>query len=236
MKIALVVLAAFALTTAANAESADAVISRARAQMGPEEVLNAVNSIRYEGRVLSPEGEEQGRVRLYFRRPYDQRVEMEIDGVLDITVVNDLEGYLERRDLNTGKQKRVVLPANEVRLKHCNTMENLGFFRGPEQVQGTMEYLGPIRKLGILTDRVRYSYPAGFELDRYFDSTGKLIMTRIGGSTLELREKGQLESGGIQFPRRLETYESDELIRIIEFDSIEVNGPMDSELFAFPAE
>lgn len=236
MKITLAVLMGVVLmSSAVSAGSAAAVVDRARAALGPEPVLEGVRSIKYDGRVLSPDGVEEGRIRLYFRWPLDQRIEIEADGILDLTVVNDLEGFVMKREVESGAWQRMVLPAGDVRRLHSNSVENLNFFRGPAQLRGKTEYGGKVEKHGKMTDRVLFVYPNGVEFERFFDASGNLVATVVGDGGLELREKGKLEAGGIQFPRRVETYEGGELIRIVEFDSIEVNVPLDSALFSFPA-
>lgn len=223
------------MVSAVSAESASAVVERARAALGSESALEGVRSIKYEGRILSAEGVEEGRIRLYFQRPLDQRIEIEADGVLDLTVVNDLEGFVMKRELESGAWQRMVLPAEDVRRLHSNSVENLNFFRGPARLRGKTEYGGKVEKHGKMTDRVLFIYPNGVEFERFFDASGNLVATVVGDGGLELREKGKLEAGGIQFPRRVETYEGGELMRIVEFDTIEVNEPLDPALFSFPS-
>ncbi len=236
MKISLaVVIGMIALMSAAVAGSAAVVIERARAALGSEAALTGLSSIRYEGRILNPEGVEEGVIRLYFRRPFDQRIEVESDGIMDLTVVNDLEGFVMKRDLASGAWQRMVLPAEDVRRLHSNSVENLNFFRGPARLGGRTEYGGKVEKHGKMTDRVLFIYPNGVSFERFFDASGNLVATIVGEGGLELREKGKLESGGIQFPRRVETYSDGDLIRVVEFDRIDVNTPLNSDLFAFPA-
>lgn len=220
-----------------TAESAESVIARARAVFGTEAVLNSVETLVYEGRLLSPDGSDEGSIKLYFQKPFRQRIEVVIDETVDITVVNDFEGYIMRRDGKTDSSQRIVLDPQQIKRLHANSSENLNFYRGPLQQRGEIEYGGQVEKLGTTADRIIFEYPNGVRFERFFNSTGELLATLVGNGEngrLELREEGRLNADGIRFPKRVLTYDGDTLIRIVEFDAIKVNHPLEAELFRFP--
>lgn len=219
------------------AENADSVIARARAAFGPEELLLEVQTLIYEGNLLNADGELEGRIKLFFRKPVSQRIEVTMGNTVDITVVNDFEGSIMRRDDEVGSSQRVVLNPQQVKRLHANSAENLNFFHGPLQQRGTIEYAGKAEKLGVVADQVVFEYPNGVRFERFFAPSGKLLATLVGNGEngrLELREEGGMAVDGIQFPARVLTYDGEHLIRIVEFERIQVNAPIDTDLFRFP--
>ncbi len=221
----------------AMADELDSVLAQARSAIGDEATLRAVNSIHYVGTVINADGEPTGKLELYFQKPNRQRIELSSGGVTEITCVNGYEGWIQRlhRD-DPAQEGLLILQAAQVEQLIHNARENLYFFLGPRHHRGgKIEYTGRVQRDGRQVHQVDFSYPRGTTYIRYFDvASGKLISTRTADNGLEMIETERMEIDGIQFPRTVRTYQDGKLQRVVEFDEIQVNAPMDDALFDFP--
>lgn len=231
------VLTGLTLPAAQAADPVDAVISRARAALGPERVLNAVDTLYYRGRIFNEAGEEEGLITLAFKKPYLQRVEVVEDGIESTSVVDDYEGYFMQTNMATGDQQIIMMSADRFRLMADTGLENLYFFRGPLQRRnGQIKLAGEQEINGVAVDVVEFIYPDGIVFTRYFDRlSGKLLRTHSTDGDYTLTEEGTFTAGGINFPRRILTEMDGKMVRTIEFFEIIVNKPMTAADFAFPA-
>lgn len=241
-KIALTIIAsitAFGL----HAETVEQVIERARAYLGKEKALKAVNTLQYSGRVIDGEGNQTGTISLEFKRPYLQRLELDSEAGIETTGVNGYEGWRERIDKENPLRNGVmVLPPTQVQYLIANARENLNFFRGPETTPGgTVKLEGSAEKRGKDTWQVLFEYPGGLTYTRFFDKkTGALIATESGtpnqsSDTLPtMVENGSMMVAGVKFPKEVQTYDGDKLIRSVIFDEIKVNEPIKDSIFDFP--
>lgn len=220
----------------ASAETVEQVIRQARANLGPEKTLDAVKTLRYEGTVESNDGPE-GKLTLVFKKPYKQFLEIETDAATEKTGVNGFEGWRELTNKEDPRRNGVlVLQPAQVQYLLSNALENLFFFDGPEQVSGgSVELAGSDTKNGVDCWVVDFIYPSGLRYTRYFDkSSGTLVTTVASNTSLEMVEKDTLMSGGIKFPKKVETYNDGKLVRTVTFEKIEVNIPVEDSLFDFP--
>ncbi len=215
----------------------DQVIDRARARLGSESTLNAVQSIQYEGLIQDADGETISTLTLRFKRPGMQRLDRTHGTVTDITAVNGFEGYSLRLDSDEDKPRGIlVLQPNQVDNLVCMAHENLYFFKGPRQRRGgQVELLGEEVFMDKPCHKVKFSYPGGLHLYRYFDiSTGDLVATVNGENGNVLVERSTKVVDGIRLPHLVETYDDGELVRKVVFDRIVINAPMEDSLFDFP--
>lgn len=215
----------------------DQVIDRARARLGSEDTLNAVGNIQYEGVIQDADGETISTLTLRFKRPGMQRLDRTHGTVTDITAVNGFEGYSLRLDSDEGKPRGIlVLQPHQVDNLVCMAYENLAFFKGPSQRRGgEIELLGEETFMDKQCHKVKFSYPAGLYLYRYFDATtGDLVATVNGENGNILVERSTKVVDGIRLPHLVETYDDGELVRKVIFDRIMINAPMEDSLFDFP--
>lgn len=229
-------LAGCAAMTAA-ADELDAVLAQARAAIADEATLRAVKSLHYSGTVINAEGQPTGKLELYFKKPNRQRIELSADGVTEITCVNGYEGWIQRlHETDPAQQGLFILQAPQIEQLIHNARENLYFFHGPRHHRGgRIEYGGSERHEGASVHRVYFHYPRGTSYIRIFDAdSGKLHATFTADNGLKMVESERMEVDGIQFPRVVRTYQDGELQRIVEFDKIQVNAPLDDALFDFP--
>lgn len=223
--------------TAVSAQSLEQIIKKARSQLAPEKTLEAVKTLRYEASVDNAEGPE-GTLILVFKKPYMQYLEVETDAFRERTAVNGFEGWRERLNkVNPAQSGVLVLDPQQTKYLLSNAMENLYFFEGPEHARGgEIKLDGEETVRGMECWKVDFIYPSGLRYSRFFEkSTGKLVVTRTSNGEMEMVEKESLKSGGIKFPRVVETYKNGVLVRTVTFEKIEVNDPVEDSLFDFPS-
>lgn len=220
-----------------------AIITKARAYLGSESALNAVNSLQFHGTLdLGAEATtttQPIKVEILFERPYRQRSVITSERGIEITV---LDGYDAWQRVNpAGDDTRwnlAVLQAPQIKNLRANVLENLSFFRGLDSAGGRIEDLGSVtvdeqncRKLAFIHDPEIVFY-------RYFnETTGRLVLTEtLRGETI--RESGTIEVAGIKFPKVLTTVstrpDGTSQTIAIHFDKVEVNQPSPAGSFEVP--
>lgn len=218
---------------ATAAESVDEVISRARAHLGEDEVLDAVKSIRFTGTIFLQDG-NSGDIEILVRKPMHQRVTITLGKVRETTALSDYDGWRKLEPVNSPKDwELTLLEAGQIQRLRANTVENIGFFRGTDLDGGKMEILGEAEIDGSTCIKVAFKHGRFVQFTRYFDKeTGKLVLTEVDDGSV-LREKGEIVAGGISFPKELETTSAAGKSTVI-FTRIQVNEEFEDELFDVP--
>jgi len=218
----------------AGGKTLDDVLTKARAYVGPEETINAVEVLFYNGTLAPADGEASKSISLLLQKPAKQRLEITEGNNRMTMVVNDEEGFMVRENVATGEKQTMALPIQQVRLFTANAAENLYFFDFPPGIRVRAKYLGEQEFRGETVDAVRFIHPHGIIFLRYFDTeTGELVGTQSDGSTINI-EEGEMTVGGLRFADKVLAYDSDELVHTISFDRIEVNPDIPEGLFDYP--
>lgn len=130
----LITLVLFAQISAhATLDNVQSTIDQARAYLGEESRLNAVESIQYRGKVtLFQEPVMEGEVILTFQKPYSQKIEFVFPEQKMTTGFNGYEGYdyIEGK-LKDGRPYRNIrsIGGDDLRRNKAAALENLSFFR-----------------------------------------------------------------------------------------------------------
>ena len=220
-----------------SAADIDAIISKARSQLGSESALNGVTTLQYFGTIYNGEGKEIGRMELKFKKPHLQRLDLIEPTRREVTSINEYEGFVQQFGEDDQSLGLVVLNANQIKQMQLNANENLNFFHGPKhQRGGKVELLESKPYEGVNAHMIRFSYGEQFYYDRVFAAdSGELLVTVSGSNGFELKEKEKTTVSGIQFPQEVLTYsKTGELLRRVAFDKILVNEPINDEVFEFP--
>jgi hypothetical protein len=193
----------------APAQTADAIIARARAYLGGDAALNAINSVHFAGVLeteqVTPPGlkPETFRVDVIFQKPYQQRIVATGAESIETTA---LDGYVAWQRIqevrNRNRWQLSALGPGEIKSLRANTWENLGFFKGIEQRGGRVEVLGTASVDGKPAVKTAFTHEEGLVFYRYFDpATGKLVLseTAQGGS---IKEEGEIMVNGVRFPKK----------------------------------
>lgn len=238
----------FALT--APAQTADAIIAKARAYLGGDAALSAVNSVHFSG-VLepgspTPAGAKRATaaIDIVFQKPCQQRIVSRGSDLVETTALNGYSAWQRIQDaanLSSWKQLS-VLPPDQIKLLRANTWENLYFFKGIDQCGGHVEVLGTAKVDGQPAVKQAFVHEAGIIFYRYFDpATGKLLLTETeqGGS---VREEGEIIVNGLRFPQKVTQTvkgvdakgQPAEQKLVMTFDKITLNETFPEDFFELP--
>ncbi|MGJ3243184.1 MAG: hypothetical protein ACFE0O_09545 [Opitutales bacterium] len=212
------------------------VIRLAREHVGPEGRLNAIEALRYQGRVEGTADGLKGTLVMTLKRPLKQCVEMRMESadIHEITATNGYEGYMTRTRISTGETQIRVLPPDTVRKMMINTWENLNFFAFPRSRYGQVHYQGKETVRGREAHVLKYVYPNGQYFRRFVDAeTGDLLLTVTEGN-LEIIETGDLWADGLRFPRTITTWKEGRVLHTVHFEKVQVNPEVKDSLFEFP--
>lgn len=228
-------LLAFVPLLGATAEPS--IVSKARAHIGPEAILNSVRSIQYRGMITTDEGKKVS-IEIIFQKPFQHRVTASGTETIEVTALDDLEGWQRVQDSkDPTRWKMSLLVGDQIRRLRANVMENLGFFRIDGVGDGFRDE-GLVDFEGRKAHKLVYTHSPSISFIRYIDpETGRLLLTETerGGT---IREEGEIVAGGLRFPKKMITIsrmgDGSQRSVVIEFESISVNETFASSLFAVP--
>lgn len=245
---AAVLLACLSLCAIGAAAPADDVIAKARAYLGPEGALEAVRSIHFTGTLeltanvpsaADPNVMVEQQLRLpvdiVFQKPYQQRIIVRSEKVVETSALDDYDGWQRRSDAQDPSRAQVLLlDPQQVKRLRANTWENLNFFRGLEKRGGRVEYQGEATTDGIACAKIAFVHGENIIFYRFFDrATGRLVKTETesGG---EIREEGEMAVDGLRFPKRVINKTPDGKTTTITFDKVAINEQHPAKDFAVP--
>ena len=235
---------ACAVLPLAGRAAVDDILAKARAYLGPDAALEAVESVRYVGSIDTGADGKSAPIEIIFARPVRHRIEVTGDKRIEVTVLDDYEGWQRVQSIEDPSRWQVtLLGRQQIKRMRAITLENLAFFRATQLNHGHIEDLGTAEVDGTSCRKLRFVHDDGIHFTRYFDpSDGRLVLTETADGT-SIREEGEIRAGGIRFPQRLintnqvKDAEGAETTRTvtITFDRILVNEPIDPADFALPA-
>ncbi len=226
----------------------DLWIAKARSALGPEGALNQINSIHFKGTLATTQkvpvnGDTNNlkeepivlAIDIVFQKPYQQRMELRSDSVVETTALDGYDAWLRRADAKDDKKWQLtLLDAQQVKRLRANTWENLFFYAGIEKRGGKVEFAGETVIDGQDCVKLVFSHADNIVFTRYFEKTsGRLLKTETenGG---EIREEGELTVQGLRFPRKLFNRAPGGQVATITFESVTINEAFPTDLFAVP--
>lgn len=232
----------------ARAAPADDVIAQARAYLGAESALEAVRSIHFTGTLeltanvpsatdpgVTVEQQLRLPVDIVFQKPYQQRIVVRSEKVIETSALDDYDGWQRRSDAqNPARAQVVLLDPQQVKRLRANTWENLNFFRGLEKRGGSVEYQGETTVDGVACAKVAFIHGENIIFYRFFErATGRLVKTETesGG---EIREEGEMTVEGVRFPKKVINRTPDGKTTTITFDQVVINEVHPAREFAVP--
>ena len=247
--VALLVVVASVVSGPLRAETADQWVAKARAYLGSESALGAVETIRFSGTLETrgtgpaaadksqPEsGLEQLPIEIIFQKPYCQRMTVTRPASVDTVALDDYEAWSKTTGReNPAASQVTLLDAQEIRQLRANTWENLNFFAGIEKKGGTVELAGDVIVDGIACAKLSFIHSNRIVFHRYFDkATGRLVKTETANGS-EIREEGEVVVNGVRFPRKVINRNATGQVATIIFDSIVLNERVPPGEFAVPS-
>ena len=234
----------------ADARAADQWIAKARQALGGDAALDSLQSIHFKGtlettqRVPVDPNAPQGATReeplrlgidIIFQKPYQQRMILRSDKVIETTALDGYDAWIRRADATNESQWQLsLLDTAQVKRLRANTWENLNFYRGIDRRGGRVEVAGESTIDGRKCIKLVFTHDPAIVFVRYFDqASGRLVKTETenGG---EIREEGEIVVQGLRFPKKLINRSPSGQIATITFDSVTINERFGAELFEVP--
>ena len=230
-----------------------AIIDKARAYVGPEDGLKAVNSFHYIGKMVNvsakdPTHPATAQIEIFVKRPDSLLITIASDTTVETDGLNDYEGW-HRHEVKADPSawKQVFLGPNSIRQMRANCWQNLSFYKPMDSDDPVIKDAGPDTADGIACEKVLFEHDGGIAYMRYFDKdTGRLVLTNAGASTStgflqgnELRQAGEYITFGLRLPKVLTTILKDDKGAVdhtvtITFESITINEPIPDSIFSAP--
>ena len=229
-----------ALAAAPAALSADAIIAKARAYLGGDPLLDAVQSTHMVGKVTYDDG-STGTIELIFQKPCSQRVVITTGKTIEITALDDYEGWTRIQDAkDPSRWQLTLLSKDQIKMLRSNTIEQLSFFRNSDRRASVVEDLGDAVVDGRACRKVSFKRDDGSIFVRYFDAaTGELVLIETPQQGGRVREEGVMLAGGIRFAQRhtqtIKNADGKVQTIKIDYEKVTVNEVFPSSLFAVPS-
>lgn len=228
----------FAVPLIASDKQIEAIIQDARATVGEEAALEGLVTLKMSGRIEPADPKlPVARILLIARKPCSQRVEVNVDNLVETTLLDGSSGCIIRSNLESVDERSQIrrMTAEEIRRMTFNTRQLFSFYRGhPKQVE-SVSYEGIEPRRGMDCHKLVYSYPQGISITRYFSVDRKELVSTVTDKNVENVEVGTQTVAGIRFPKRIEYYVDDKLLHTLVLETIEVNKPLQVGVFTVPA-
>ncbi|HEY4302520.1 MAG TPA: hypothetical protein VGM73_16730 [Candidatus Didemnitutus sp.] len=234
-------------TTALADDQADFWIAKARAALGTEEALNAVNSVRFVGTVETvekvPDKDDPSKmvdhpvrlaIDIVFAKPYRELYVLRSDKVTETTALDDYDGWLRRVENGHEDHWQLrLLSAAQIKQLRASTWENLAFYRGIEKLGGRVEFKGDGEVDGKPCVILVFEHSDSINYTRYFEKATGLLLKTTTEST-QIQEQGSVIINGVRFPKALINKPAGSPAATISFDAIKVNEVIPASAFAMP--
>jgi len=242
-------LALLAFGPIAADEATDRWIAKARAFLGTEAALNAVDSLHFEGTFASSESVPdpadpqkivekpvQLGIDIVFQLPMQQRQVLRSEKFERATVLDDYDGWEQVTDLTSNGGKRLaLLDAAGIKRLRATTIENLSFYGNRLGSSRAIQYVGDEQVDDIPCAKLSFAHGNNMVFVRFFDkNTGRLVKTEMRGGG-EIREEGEMIVQGVRFPHRVINRTANGHSTVITFEKITVNEAFPPTTFAVPA-
>ncbi len=220
------------------------IIAKARALLGTEAALNAVNSVHYTGTLtttdpVDPTKKTSAPIDIIFQRPDQQRIQASGPRIIEVTALDGYDGWQRQQETaDPTKWQQTLLGPDQIKSLRANTIENLTFFRVPPGSSVKLEEAGTASFDGVDCVKLAYTHAPKIAFIRYFEkTTGRLVFTETAaGGTI--REEGEIRVNGVRFPKSIVSASKNAAGQIqrvtIEFDKITVNEVFPAKLFQPP--
>ncbi len=229
-------------------ERTDMWITKARAAVGKESALLAIDSVRFIGTVetvqKTPAKEDPAKVSettirlaidISFQKSYRQRIVLRSDKTIETTALDGYDGWIRRAEIGKENQAQLnLLESSQIKRLRANTWENLSFYRGIETRGGRVDYQGEADVDGKSCVVLAFVHAPGISFTRYFEKTTGLLIKTVTENGGEIREEGEIIVAGIRYPKVLINKSPEGQVATITFETVKVNEPLPAAEFAVP--
>lgn len=230
----LAALLAFA-TAPLGAQTAEEWIAKARAFLGGDKALNAVQSVHFTGSLELADGSKLP-TDIIFQKPYRQKITVSGPQLIEATALDGYDAWQKRTNPANPTQWTVtLLDSNQVKRLRANTLENLSFYSIRDMPGCEVSVSGDITLEGRACVMLTFTHSSSVVFVRYFDkATGQLVKTETESGS-EIREEGETFVQGVRFPKRVINTSSNGIVTAISFDTVTVNEMFPADTFAVPS-
>ena len=235
---------AFGPGSAAGRAAELAILTKARAYLGPEALLDGVKTVHFFGTLSvtnpsDPTKTTRTAVEFVFQKPDRQRIVKTTGKTVEVTA---LDGYDAWQRIQVAgdptKWRQTILSIDQIKRLRAATWESFSFYRGLEQHGGRIEDLGPATADGVACRKVAFIHAPNIVFRRYFAlETGRLVYTETETGEIQ-REQGEIVAGGIRFPKsvKIDTKNAAGQPQTValDFERITVNETFPDSLFRVP--
>ena len=243
MTVAMCVLA-FGLSPAAGRAAEPAILAKARAYLGPEALLDGVNSIHFFGTLTAADPADAAKttriaIEIMFQKPDRQRIVKTSETAIDVTALDGYDAWQRVQSVSDpAKWRQSLLGSEQIKRLRANAWESLFFFRGLERQGGRIDDLGPVTVDGVAYRKVAFIHAPSIIFYRYFDpATGRLVHTETESGEIQ-REQGEILAGGLRFPKSVKIISKNATGQpqtvTIDFEKIILNEILPGSLFQVP--
>lgn len=244
-------LATVVLARWAAADGEPPIIAKARDYLGTDDALANVHSLHMFGSMSTEIKGDAGskrtaRLDIVFQKPWEESLTAIAPDRIQRRVLDGYDGWLLEQRLGPGDpavfdphrpETLTILGVDQVRMLRADTWENLYYYRGLDEVGGTMKDLGPATVDGVKCDEVELAHTDYVVYDRFFDAaTGRLVFTQTKAGA-KIRENGEQMVKGIKFPKVItidETTDGKEQLTTVTLEQVRVNEDFPESFFETP--
>jgi len=195
-------------TTLAKAAESDeeiiqSTIELARSYVGPDEKLDAIESVHYKGSLLYSSG-DLGTIEMVYQKPMRHRMVAVIGGRKEISVLDGSEGWTTfERVVDSVPLSMEIFDPIRILIMQASVREAFSFFRKPNIRNGEITYEGKETVKGRECVVLTYYHGDGIAYQRYIDAETGQVHKTLDSKGVEYLEEGELMVDGLRFPKKM---------------------------------
>ena len=221
----------------ANEEIIQSTIELARSYIGPDDKLDAINSIHYKGSLLYSSG-DLGTIEMVYQKPMRHRMVAVIGGRREVSVLDDSEGWTTfERVVDSVPLSMEIFDPIRILIMQASVREAFNFFRKPDTRNGEITYEGKETVNGRECNVLTYYHGDGIAYQRYIDAETGQVHKTLDSKGVEYLEEGEIIVDGLRFPKKLvSTFSTAIGDQSMEFaySSITLNNKLPDSDFVMP--
>ena len=197
------VFAVIARSAEPDEEIIQSTIELARSYLGPDDKLDAIESVHYKGSLLYSTG-DLGTIEMVYQKPMQHRMVAVIGGRREVSVLDGSEGWTTfERVVDSVPSSIEIFDPIRILIMQASVREAFNFFRKPDTRNGEILYEGKETVNGRDCNVLTYHHGDGIAYQRYIDAETGQVHKTLDSKGVEYLEEGELIVDGLRFPKKL---------------------------------
>ena len=197
------VFAVIARSAEPDEEIIQSTIELARSYLGPDDKLDAIESVHYKGSLLYSSG-DLGTIEMVYQKPMQHRMVAVIGGRREVSVLDGSEGWTTfERVVDSVPLSIEIFDPIRILIMQASVREAFNFFRKPDTRNGEILYEGKETVNGRACNVLTYHHGDGIAYQRYIDAETGQVHKTLDSKGVEYLEEGELIVDGLRFPKKL---------------------------------